>query len=134
MQSFDNWTDFTKFIKNTLDITPYSGVGIFYVKRKNTVLLRSVTETYYYDDDLTSVNFPLYTLYGQEGDQSCDEPRFNRNLFGAAHIYLYRVETRSKQKKYTWYGEFKIHSILESIHQDKHHNPRRIYRVQLESC
>ena len=56
---------------------PYSGAGINPRINKKTTILKSVDDTDYYDDDMNDINNPKYTLFGQNGDQTETEKRFN---------------------------------------------------------
>lgn len=35
--------------------------------------VKSVDDTYYYDDDMSDINYPKYTLFGHNGDQDDHE-------------------------------------------------------------
>ena len=59
---------------------PYSGAGINPRVDKKTTLLRSVDGTEYYDDDMSDINNPKYTLFGHNGDQDETEKKFNEPL------------------------------------------------------
>ena len=75
--------------------------------QNNTTILKSVENTYYYNDDLSDINNVKYTLFGNSGDQDENELRFNEPLLNrnkTKHIYLYHVKNSSKNKEWIWYG------------------------------
>ncbi len=43
-------------------------------------MLKSVDNTEYYDDDMSDINKPKYTLFGHNGDQNENEKKFNEPL------------------------------------------------------
>ena len=57
-----------EYIKNKTGRKPYSGAGINYRSCNKTTILKSVDDTYYYQDDMSDINHPKYTLFGQNGD------------------------------------------------------------------
>ncbi len=101
----------SKFIYEQTGCKPYSGAGINPRINKKVTILKSVDNTYFYDDDLSDINNPKYTLFGHNGDQSESEKRFNEPLLNpekTEHIYLYRVTQNKKNKEYLWYGKYII--------------------------
>ena len=126
--TFEKWNGtggMKEYIINQTGCKPYSGAGINYRAEQKTTLLRSVDDTYYYDDDLKDPDLVEYTLFGQEGDQYQDEKRFNEPLLNpdkTRHIYLYRV----KPEMYIWYGKYEIVDKYEKFHIDKNYNERTI--------
>ena len=122
----------------TTNVKPFASHGIHINAVHKTAILRSVDDTPYYDDDLTSVEHPIYTLFGHNGDQSVDEKRYNKKLLDpnvVEHIYLYRVQstgTNGKSKRWIWYGKYKIKGRMEKEHRGKDGNPRTIILLQLE--
>lgn len=120
-----------EYIIHQTGCKPFSGAGINYRAEMKTTLLRSVDDTYYYDDDLRHSNIVEYTLFGQEGDQDEDEKRFNEPLLNpnkTENIYLYRV----KSKEYVWYGKYKIINKYEKLHIDKNYDQRIIIMLVLQ--
>jgi len=100
-----------KFIIDRTGCKPYSGAGISPRKNKETTILKSVDDTYFYDDDLSNINNVKYTLFGHNGDQSENEKKFNEPLLNknkTQHIYLYRVRKNNKKTEYIWYGKYEI--------------------------
>ena len=64
--SFSKWSGsdgIEEFIVNQTGCKPYSGAGINPRIKKKTTILRSVDDTYYYDDDMSDVNNVKYTLF-----------------------------------------------------------------------
>ena len=123
-----------QYINNITNCKVFSGVGICHRADKNITILRSVDNTYYYDDNLSDINNPIYTLFGHNNDQQEDEKRFNEPLLNSnktKYIYLYRV-LNHKKYKYEWYGQYKI--IKKSIknHISKDYNYRKIILLHLE--
>ena len=68
------------YIKQQTGCKPYSGAGICPRAYNNTTILRSVDDTYYYDDDLSNPEEPKYTLFGHNGNQDENEKKFNKLL------------------------------------------------------
>jgi hypothetical protein len=101
-----------EFIIKKTGCKPFSGCGITPRISKNTTILRSVDNTYYYDDNLTDIDNIKYTLFGQNGDQDESEKRFNEKLLNpnkSKYIFLYRVKIHSnKKREWIWYGKYKI--------------------------
>ena len=95
-----------EYIKNKTGCKPYSGAGINYRSHNKTTILKSVDDTYYYQDDMRDINHPKYTLFGHNGDQDESEKKFNEPLLNTnktENIYLYRLVTHPV-KCYIWYG------------------------------
>lgn len=111
LESFHKWKDFSEFVKNKINIKPFSGAGINYRSNNKLCLLKSIDNTYYYDDDLNNIDEPIYTLFGHNGDQDENEPRFNEPLLNpnkTKFIYLYRLKYNQNKKTYLWYGKYII--------------------------
>lgn len=128
---FRKWNEIERYIINQTGCKPYSGAGINYRAANKTTILRSVDDTYYYDDNLEDSDRVEYTLFGQEGDQQEDEKRFNEPLLNTEktkHIFLYRV----KQDSYVWYGKYKIVDKYEKLHIDKNYEERVIIMLVLQ--
>ena len=56
--SFTKWSGregIEQFIINQTGCKPYSGAGINPRVQKKTTILRSVDDTYYYDDDMSEI-------------------------------------------------------------------------------
>ena len=99
--TFSKWSEMEQFIINQTGCKPYSGAGINPRIKKKTTLLRSVDNTYYYDDDMSDINNVKYTLFGHNGDQYENEKKFNEpllNINKTQNIYLYRVRINGKKK------------------------------------
>ena len=52
---FNKWTDLEKFIIQETGCKPFSGAGICPRPNKKTTILKSIDNTYYYDDDLSKL-------------------------------------------------------------------------------
>ena len=134
MRIFDKWSGdngIEKFIIEQTGCKPYSGAGICYRKKNKVTILRSVEDTYYYDDNLSDENNPIYTLFGHYGDQDEKEAKFNEPFLNeekTKHIYLYSKTTSGK---YVWYGEYYIKTTSVKNHIGKDRNPRKIVLVHL---
>ena len=108
--SFSKWSGpdgIEQFIIEQTGCKPFSGAGITPRIKKHTTILKSVDNTFYYDDDLSDIDNVKYTLFGHDGDQDeeekkCNEPLLNKDK--TKHIYLYRV----KPGEYIWYGKYEI--------------------------
>ena len=101
---------------------PFAGAGINPRPKQKTTILRSVDNTPYYKDNLSNINYPKYTLYGQNGDQDVNEKRFNEPLLNplkTEHIYLYRVFKENRKTVYEWYGKYEIIGRNEKRHPGK---------------
>ena len=111
--SFTKWSGregIEQFIINQTGCKPYSGAGINQRVQKKTTILRSVDDTYYYDDDMSDINNVKYTLFGHNGDQDENEKKFNEPLLNpdkTHNIYIYRVK-KTTINKYIWYGKYEI--------------------------
>lgn len=122
---FSKWSGpdgLEQFIIQQTGCRPYSGAGICPRIKQQTTILRSVDNTYYYDDDLSDPNRVQYTLFGHNGDQSEYEPKFNEpllNLNKTKHIYLYRVRRNGKTQDYLWYGKYTIVGSTKKPHLGK---------------
>ena len=114
---------------------PYSGAGINPRIDKNTTILKSVDNTYYYADDMSDINKPKYTLFGHNGDQNKNEKKFNEPLLNkdkTKHIYLYRVTKNGKKTEYLWYGKYVIEEINNKLHLGKDKAIRTIIVLSLK--
>ena len=115
---------------------PYSGAGINPRVNKKTTLLKSVDDTEYYDDDMSDINNPIYTLFGHNGDQDENEKKFNEPLLNknkTEHIYLYRVVKKNGNKtEYLWYGKYEIVGKNNKLHQGKDKIIRTIIILSLK--
>lgn len=137
-KSFSNWNGengIFNYIQNRTHCKAFSGSGINIRANNNTAILRSVDNTYYYDDDLNSENNVQYTLFGHNGDQDIDEKRFNEPLLNKdkiQHIYLYRFIPGKKIKEYIWYGKYEIIDRFSKIHIGKDKEERRIIILNLQ--
>ena len=123
------------FIKNTTNCKPYSGAGINYRSVNKTTILKSVDNTYYYDDNLTDINNPKYTLFGHNGEQDENEKKFNEPLLNnnkTKHIYLYRVIKINRTKYYIWYGKYNIIKKTKKQHIGKDYTMRNIVVLTLQ--
>ena len=135
---FSNWkgpNGLEQYIINKTGCKPYSGSGINYRKDKKTTILRSVDNTEYYDDDLTDVINPKYTLFGQVGDQSENEKKFNEPLLNknkTEKIFLYRCVNINKKTEYIWYGQYEIIDKNTKIHIGKDNVFRKIIILNLK--
>jgi hypothetical protein len=135
--SFSNWygpDGLNDFIFKETGCKPYSGAGINYRKDKKITLLKSVDNTEYYDDDLSDIQNPKYTLFGQRGDQSENEKKFNEPLLNknkTEKIFLYRVKNDRKVDKYIWYGQYEIIDRNKKLHIDIDGNLRKIIILNL---
>lgn len=124
-----------QFIKRKTGCKPFSGAGINPRAEQKTTILKSVDDTFYYDDDLSDPNSVQYTLFGHNGDQSESNIRFNEPLLNTnktRHIYLYRVRTTGKSKDYIWYGKYKIVGKNTKQHIGKDYNMRSIIVLSLK--
>ena len=132
--SFSKWSGpegIEQFIINQTGCKPYSGAGINPRIEKKTTILKSVDETYYYDDDMSDINNPKYTLFGHIGDQDENEKKFNEPLLNAdktQNIYLYRV----KKNEYMWYGKYEIVDRNNKLHIGKDKIMRKIIILSLK--
>ena len=123
-----------QFILAQTGCKPFNGAGINYRKTRKTTILKSVDNTYFYDDNLSDPNNVEYTLFGHDGDQSEAEARFNEPLLNpekSEHIYLYRVSPLGKGQEYLWYGKYKIVGQTTKAHQGKDHIMRNIIVLSL---
>lgn len=124
-----------QFIKDKTGCKPYSGAGINCRGENKTTILKSVDDTYYYNDDMSDIKYPKYTLFGHEGNQDEFEKRFNEPLLNpekTENIYLYRVILNQKQKYYIWYGKYKIIGKEIQDHIDINYQNRDIIVLNLE--
>jgi hypothetical protein len=122
-----------QYIINQTGCTPFTGAGINYRKTQKTTILKSVDDTYYYDDNLNDITDVEYTLFGHCGDQDVCERKFNEPLLNPVkteHIYLYRVSPGKKQE-YWWYGKYQIVGQITRLHQGKDHVMRNIIVLNL---
>jgi hypothetical protein len=138
-KSFSKWNGpdgIKQFIIEQTGCKPFSGAGINPRIKQKTTILRSVDDTYYYDDDLSDINYPKYTLFGHNGDQDENEKKFNEpllNINKTKHIYLYRVKGVKKNKEWIWYGKYSIIGKNIKLHIDKDRkNERNIIILSLK--
>lgn len=109
---FSKWSGpegIEQFIIKKTGCKPYSGAGINPRIAQKTTILKSVDNTYYYDDDMSDINNIEYTLFGHNGDQDENEKKFNEPLLNknkTKDIYLYRVRKTGKKTEYLWYGKY----------------------------
>lgn len=136
--TFSKWSGpegIEQFIINQTGCKPYSGTGINPRIKQKTTILRSVDNTYYYDDDLTDINNIEYTLFGHNGDQNENEKKFNEPLLNknkTQHIYVYRVRKNGKKTEYVWYGKYEITNKSNKQHIGKDRNIRNIIILSLK--
>jgi hypothetical protein len=136
--SFSKWSGpdgIEQFIINQTGCKPYSGAGINPRIEKKTTILKSVDNTYYYDDDMSDINNPKYTLFGHDGDQDENEKKFNEPLLNqdkTQNIYLYRVKTNGKKIEYIWYGKYEIIDKNKKLHIGKNRITRNIIVLSLK--
>lgn len=136
--TFSKWSGpegIEEFIKNKTGCKPYSGAGINPRISKNTTILRSVDDTYYYDDDLSNIDIVKYTLFGHNGDQDEDDKRFNEPLLNSnktKHIFLYRKATFKRENLYMWYGKYEIIGKERKQHIGKDRESRSIVVLTLK--
>ena len=136
--SFTKWLGergIEQFIIEQTRCKPFSGAGICPRPKQETTILRSVDDTYYYDNNLSDPNNVEYTLFGHNGDQDEDEKRFNEPLLNnrkTKNIYLYRVRKNTKKDKYIWYGEYEIVGKKSKLHIGKDNIMRNIIILSLK--
>lgn len=129
---FEKWSGpegMENYIIEQTRVRPYTGCGIKYYANQETTLLKSVDDTYYYNDNLTDYQNIEYTLFGHNGDQNEDEKHFNEPLLNpnkTKHIYLYRVKKNKKKKEYLWYGKYEIVDKYSKLHEGKDNIMRTI--------
>jgi hypothetical protein len=134
---FSKWSGdngIEQYIIERTGCKPYSGAGINPRVEKNTTILRSVDDTYFYDDDLSNVNDVKYTLFGHNGDQDEFEKKFNEPLINpdkTKNIYLYRVKLDGKKREYIWYGKYIIYNKKTKSHIGKDQKMRKIILLSL---
>jgi hypothetical protein len=138
-KQFSKWggpNGIEKYIIEQTGCKPYSGAGINPRIDKKTTLLKSVDDTYFYDDDMSDINNPKYTLFGHNGDQDENEKKFNEPLLNknkTEHIYLYRVVKKNgKKTEYLWYGKYEIVGTNNKLHQGKDKMIRTIIVLSLK--
>jgi len=136
--SFSKWSGpegMEQFIINKTGCKPYSGAGINPRIEKKITILKSVDNTYYYDDDMIDVNNVKYTLFGHNGDQDENEKKFNEPLLNknkTKNIYLYRVKINDNKKEYIWYGKYEIFDKITKLHTGKDKIMRNIIILSLK--
>ena len=136
--TFEKWSGpegIEQFIINQTGCKPYSGAGINPRVEKKTTILKSVDNTYNYDDDMSVIDNVKYTLFGHNGDQSENEKKFNEPLLNrnkTENIYLYRVKTTGKKTEYVWYGKYEIAETNKKQHVGKDNNMRNIIVLSLK--
>jgi hypothetical protein len=136
--TFSKWSGpdgIEQFIMDHTGCKPYSGAGINPRVEKKTTILKSVDNTYYYDDDMSDSNNVKYTLFGHNGDQDENEKKFNEPLLNenkTQHIYLYRVKTNGKKTEYVWYGKYEIIDKNTKSHIGKDYIMRNIIILSLK--
>ena len=114
---------------------PFSGAGINPRQERQTTILRSVDDTPYYDDDLSDIDNPKYTLFGHDGDQDENEKRFNEPLLNpnkTKHIYLYRTRKNGKKTEWLWYGKYTIQEKTKKQHPGENGIMRTIIVLSLK--
>ena len=114
---------------------PFTGAGINPRLEKKTTILKSVDHTEYYDDDLSDMENPQYTLFGHNGDQDENERHFNEPLLNpekTEHIYLYRVIPGEKRSEYLWYGKYEMVGKETMQHVGKDGELRNIIVLSLQ--
>ncbi len=125
-----------QFIIHQTGCKPFSGAGITPRIKQKTTILKSVDDTYYYDDDMTDINHIKYTLFGWNGNQDENEKHFNEPLLNqnkTQHIYVYRVkQTGKKTKEYIWYGKYEIIDKHIKSHIGKDYMTRNIIVLSLQ--
>jgi hypothetical protein len=135
--TFSKWSGpegIEQFIINQTGCKPYSGAGINPRIEKKTTILKSVDNTYYYDDDMSDINNIQYTLFGHNGDQYETEKKFNEpllNINKTQNIYLYRVRKNGKKAEYIWYGKYAIMDKITKAHIGKDKIIRNIIVLSL---
>jgi hypothetical protein len=135
---FSKWSGpegIEQFIITQTGCKPYSGAGINPRTKQQTTILKSVDDTYYYDDDMSDLIHPKYTLFGHNGDQTENEKKFNEPLLNRSktqHIYLYRVKRNNTKKEYIWYGKYEIVDKNTKLHIGKDRNTRNIIILSLK--
>ena len=135
--TFTKWSGpdgIESFIINQTGCKPYSGAGINPRIKKKTTILKSVDNTYYYDDDMSDINNIQYTLFGHNGDQDETEKKFNEpllNINKTQNIYVYRVRKNGKKTEYIWYGKYEIVDKNVKQHIGKDYNIRNIIVLSL---
>ena len=135
--SFTKWSGpegIEQYIIKQTGCKPYSGAGINPRVQKKTTILRSVDDTYYYDDDMSDINNVKYTLFGHSGDQDENEKKFNEPLLNpdkTHNIYIYRVKKNDKNK-YIWHGKYKIIDKNIKQHIGKDYIMRNIIVLSLK--
>jgi hypothetical protein len=135
--SFSSWNGekgLRQFCIETLGFSHYTGQGISHNAAAKTAILRSVDNTFYYADDFSNPNIVYYTLFGHDGDQDEDEPRYNKPLLDPTkthHIFVYRVQDKPGPDKYIWYGKYTIIGKHRMDHIGKDKKPRSIVRLEL---
>jgi hypothetical protein len=138
VKSFSKWNGedgILKYIESRTGCNPFSGSGINIRRDNKTAILKSVDNTYFYDDNLICEYNVQYTLFGHNGNQDINETKFNKSLLDATkieHIYLYRFIPGKKIKEYIWYGKYEILSSFEQIHVGKDRLPRNIIILNLK--
>jgi hypothetical protein len=136
--TFSKWSGpegIEQFIINQTGCKPYSGAGINPRIKKKTTILKSVDNTYYYDDDMSDINNIKYTLFGHNGDQNENEKKFNEPLLNTnktQNIYLYRVRKNGKKTEYIWYGKYEIIDKHNKQHIGKDYIMRNIIILSLK--
>ena len=123
------------FIIQQTGCKPFSGAGINPRISHGITILKSVDNTYYYDDDLSDFDKPKYTLFGHNGDQDETEAKFNEPLLNkekTKFVYLYRVKNVDKKKEYYWYGKYVIDSQERRRHIGMDNNLRSIVVLSLK--
>jgi hypothetical protein len=137
MTLFSKWSGpdgIEAFIIAKTGCKPYSGAGINPRIHKKTTILRSVDDTYYYQDDMSDIEHIQYTLFGDTGDQDENEPRFNEpllNIDKTRDIYVYRVRKNGKKTEYVWYGKYEIENKENKQHIGKDYVIRTIVVLSL---
>lgn len=132
MMNFYTEKDFFNFVRNEIGVNLFNGQGI--INRPNgKSVLRSVDGTIYYADNLTNPASIQYTLFGREGDQDMNEPRFNHPLLSDPNrqIYVYRRHELNGPV-WTWMGRYRIVGLPRAqLHPDINGQQRIIFIITL---
>jgi len=137
-KSFSTWygpDGINEYIKQQTGCNPFSGAGINPRPKKKTTILRSVDNTYYYNDNMSDIDNIKYTLFGHNGDQDENENKFNEPLLNKTkteHIYVYRVKKNKTKTEYIWYGKYKIVNKNNKSHIGKDYKLRTIIILSLK--
>ncbi len=123
-----------EFCRQQTGCAPFSSAGICPRREKKTTILRSVDDTHYYDDEMSSPALVRYTLFGPSGNQDRNEKKFNAPFLDpkvTEHIYLYRVSKEGKKTVWLWYGKYQMTGTSEKQHVGKDGLQRNIILAHL---